>query len=86
MARALTKNSTNLYSPYKILVGPLEVKKKMSSSQLTLFNTVPAGAIDTLYDEGLQPRFKHANLERFLGVCDITRNFRDLDEETTKRQ
>lgn len=32
---------------------------------------VTAGVIDTLYDENLQPRFKHADVGRVLGIHNI---------------
>lgn len=43
----------------------------MASSQVALFNSVPAGAIETLYDKELQPRFKCADLRRFLGIPNV---------------
>ena len=45
------------------------------SSQLDLFNAVPAESIETLFDKQNQPWFKRADLGRFLGVVDIKRNF-----------
>lgn len=47
---------------------------------------MPAEIVEILYDESLQPRFKRADVERFLGIRDKTRNFRDLDKESTTRQ
>ena len=41
---------------------------------ITLFNAVPAGAIEVLTDaEGL-PHFKRADLGRFLGIVVVARN------------
>lgn len=37
-------------------------------SQLSLFNAVPAGVIETLFDEQNQPNFKRADLEKFLNI------------------
>ena len=43
---------------------------------LVLFNSVPTGAIETLFDD--QPWFKGADLGRYLGIFDIARNFKDV--------
>ena len=50
---------------------------------LALFNSVPAGAIETLFDDQNQPWFKRADLGRYLGIVDIARNFKDI--KTTSR-
>ena len=50
---------------------------------LALFNSVPAGAIETLFDDQNQPWFKRADLGRYLGILDIARNFKDI--KTTSR-
>ena len=50
---------------------------------LALFNSVPAGAIETLFDNQNQPWFKRADLRRYLGILDIARNFKDI--KTTSR-
>ena len=50
---------------------------------LALFNSVPAGAIETLFDDQNQPWFKRAHLGRYLGILDIARNFKDI--KTTSR-
>ena len=44
---------------------------------LALFNSVPAGAIETVFDDQNQPWFKRADLGRYLGIVDIARNFKD---------
>ena len=51
---------------------------------LDLFNSVPAGAIEVLFDEANQPLFKRADLGRFLGLKDIKGAFRDV-QTTTRR-
>ena len=48
-----------------------------------LFNAVPAGAIETLFDDQNQPWFKRADLGRYLGILGIARNFKDI--KTTSR-
>lgn len=52
-------------------------------SQLSLFNAIRVGEIETLFDE---PRFKRTDLGRFLGIVDIKCNFQYLAEEATTRQ
>ena len=54
------------------------------SSELVLFEAVPAGAIETLFDDQNQPWFKRADLGWNLGIVDIARNFKDI--KTTSRQ
>ena len=53
------------------------------SSKLVLFEAVPAGAIETLFNDQKQPWFKRADLGRYLGILDIARNFKDI--KTTSR-
>ena len=43
-----------------------------------LFHKVPAGAIETLFDEQKQPLFKRADLEKYLGIEKIKNNFKDF--------
>ena len=50
---------------------------------LALFNAVPAGAIETLFDDQNQPWFKRADLGRYLGIIDVARNFKYI--KTTSR-
>ena len=52
----------------------LEITRKMSVS---LFDAVPAGAIEVLADRGL-PQFKRADLGRFLGLADVKRNYSNV--------
>ena len=39
---------------------------------LELFHEVPAGAIEMLFDTQNQPLFKRADLEKYLGIEDMT--------------
>ena len=50
---------------------------------LALFNSVPAGAIETLFDDQKQPWFKRADLGRYLGIVDIRHMFKGI--KTTSR-
>ena len=43
-------------------------------SSITLFNAVPAGAIEVLTDANGVPHFKRADLGRFLGIVVVARN------------
>ena len=54
--------------------GP-EIIIKMS---LKLFHKVPAGTIETLFDEQNQPLFRRADLGKYLGIKDIKHNFKDF--------
>ena len=45
---------------------------------LELFHKVPAGAIETLFDEQNQPLFKRADLGKYLGIRNIRDNFKDF--------
>ena len=45
---------------------------------LDLFNSVPTGAIETLFDEQNQPLFKRADLGRYLGIKKIRDSFIDF--------
>ena len=38
---------------------------------LALFNSVPAGAIETLFDDQNQPWLKRADLGRYLGIVKV---------------
>ena len=38
---------------------------------LALFNSVPAGAIETLFDDQNQPWFKRTDLGRYLGIVKV---------------
>ena len=43
-----------------------------------LFHKVPAETIETLFDEQNQPLFKRADLGKYLGIRNITDNFKEL--------
>ena len=43
-----------------------------------MFYKVPAGAIETLFDEQNQPLFKRADLEKYLGIEDFTSHYNCL--------
>ena len=45
---------------------------------ITLFNAVPAGAIEVLSDANDAPHFKRADLGRFLGIVDVRHNFKNI--------
>ena len=47
---------------------------------LALFNAVPAGAIEILYDEQNQPWFKRAHVGKFLDLSDIHKSLDKLNE------
>ena len=51
---------------------------------LTLFNAVPAGAIEVLTDVNDAPHFKRADLGRFLGLARIKDMFGNV--KTTSRR
>ena len=46
---------------------------------LALFHKVTAQAIEKFFDEQNQPLFKRADLGKYLGILDITFNFKELD-------
>ena len=54
---------------------------------LALFNAVPAGAIETLFDDQNQPWFKRAHVGKFLEITDIKPSTRseELREEMRER-
>ena len=45
---------------------------------LSIFNAVPAGAIEVLTDATGAPCFKRADLGRFLGIVDVRHNFKNI--------
>ena len=51
---------------------------------LELFHEVPAGVIETLFDEQNQPLFKRADLGRYLGIRNIGDNFKDFPSHYTR--
>ena len=50
------------------------------SSHLALFLGIPAGNIEVLFYMQNQPRFKRADLEKYLGIRNKRNNFKDLDK------
>ena len=51
---------------------------------LELFHEVPAGVIETLFDEQNQPLFKRADLGRYLSIRNIGDNFKDFPSHYTR--
>ena len=45
---------------------------------LSIFNALPAGAIEVLSDANDAPHFKRADLGRFLGIVDVRHNFKNI--------
>ena len=45
---------------------------------LELLRKVPAGAIETLFDDQNQPLFKRADLGKYLGISNIRDKFKDF--------
>ena len=43
-----------------------------------MFHEVSAGAIETLFDEQIQPLFKKADLGKYLGIRNIRDNFKEF--------
>ena len=52
---------------------------------LSIFNALPAGAIEVLSDANDAPHFKRADLGRFLGIVDIKTSMRNLNVATKSR-
>ena len=53
---------------------------------LALFNSVPAGAIETLFDDQNQPWFKCADLGRYLGIVKVKNSMHIPSHFMCKRQ
>ena len=53
---------------------------------LALFNSVPAGAIETLFDDRNQPWFKCADLGRYLGIVKVKNSIHIPSHFMCKRQ
>ena len=51
---------------------------------LSIFNAVPAGAIEVLSDANDAPHFKRADLGRFLGIVDVKATYRDASTVSRK--
>ena len=52
--------------------------KNFWEMSLELIHELPAGAIETLFNEQNQRLFKRADLGKYLGIEDIRHNFRDF--------
>ena len=52
---------------------------------LSIFNALPAGAIEVLSDANDAPHFKRADLGRFLGIVDIKTSMRNVNVATKSR-
>ena len=53
---------------------------------LALFNAVPTGAIEVIFDINNQPWFKRADLGRYLGIIKIRDSFTNFQAEFLKRR
>ena len=53
---------------------------------LALFNSVPVGAIETLFDDQNQPWFKRADLGRYLGIVKVKNSMHIPSHFMCKRQ
>ena len=51
---------------------------------LELFHEVPAGVIETLFDEQNQPLFKRADLGKYFGISNIRDSFKDFPSHYTR--
>ena len=52
---------------------------------ISLFNAIPAGAIEVLSDANDAPHFKRADLGRFLGIVDVKTSMRNVNVVTKSR-
>ena len=53
---------------------------------IALFNAVPAGAIEHIFDEDQKSFFKRADIGKYLKIADIGRNFKELNGDIRTRQ
>ena len=56
------------------------------SSELVLSEAVPAGAIETLFDDQNQPWFKRTDLGRYLGLVKVKNSMHISSHFMCKRQ
>ena len=63
------------------LLGLKEIQMKMS---FELLHKVPAGTIETIFDDQNQPLFKRADLGKYLGIEDIKNNSKDFLSHYTR--
>ena len=64
---------------YKKFFDQREIKKV----SLELFHKVPAGAIETFFDEQNQSLFKRADIGKYLGIRNIGDNFKEFPSHYT---
>ena len=50
---------------------------------VSLFNAVPAGAIEVLTDATGEPHFKRADLGRYLGIVDVKTSLHKYRDKNT---
>ena len=56
----------------------------MRKMSIALFNAVPAGAIELLFDEQDQPWFKRAHVRMFLALSQIEKSLNGLNSEESR--
>ena len=59
------------------------LKRNISKNEFELFHKVPAGAIETLFNEQNQPLFKRADIGKYLSIRNIGDNFKDFPSHYT---
>ena len=77
---------TKIFQAHPPLAGPClrtsnditRASKTIIKISLALFHKVPAGAIETLFDEQNQPLFKRADFGKYLGIKNIRDNFKEF--------
>ena len=58
--------------------GLIWASKRITKMSLALFHKVPAGAIETLFNEQNQPLFKWNDLRKYLVIKNIRDNFKEF--------
>ena len=71
-------------STYPQIKNDLAQAQNLIKMSLELFQKVPAGAIETLFDDQNQPLFKRGDLGKYLGIEDIRHNFKDFPSHYTR--
>ena len=51
---------------------------------VSLFNAVPAGSVEVLFDDGNQPWFKRAHIGKYLGHAHINTSLDGLNSEESR--
>ena len=67
---------------YKIFF--LDQQEQQIKMSLELFHEVPAGAIETLFNDQNQSLFKRDDLGKYLGISNIRDNFKDFPSHYTR--